>query len=83
MKSRKKISAGDILGWFGYKVNYLKNNHVTSLGYPNNLDRGEQLHEVIQSMNDHLFTLPHETLALIGELSVQAIPPTQHGRVPK
>lgn len=45
-KTGKKASIGDVLGWFGYKTNSLKGNHITSLGYPSNIDQGEQMHEV-------------------------------------
>ena len=40
---------GDVTGWLGFKTGALFNNHVTMLGYPNNFDRGEQMHRVDSS----------------------------------
>jgi V8-like Glu-specific endopeptidase len=37
---------GDVTGWLGFITRDLSPNHVTMLGYPNNLDSGEQMHQV-------------------------------------
>lgn len=37
---------GDVLGWLGWKINALKQNHVHILGYPKNLDNGTKMHQV-------------------------------------
>jgi hypothetical protein len=42
-----EVSIGDCLGWFGFTINNLKDNHVTSLGYADNFDEGKKLHQVI------------------------------------
>lgn len=40
---------GDVTGWLGFKTNQLSPNHITMLGYPANLDRGEQMHQTHSS----------------------------------
>jgi hypothetical protein len=40
---------GDVTGWLGFKTNQLSPNHITMLGYPANLDRGEQMHQTNSS----------------------------------
>eukprot|EP01125_Pyxidicula_operculata_P010419 TRINITY_DN3427_c0_g1_i6.p1 TRINITY_DN3427_c0_g1~~TRINITY_DN3427_c0_g1_i6.p1 ORF type:complete len:370 (-),score=41.00 TRINITY_DN3427_c0_g1_i6:44-1153(-) len=39
-------SIGELLGWFGMKLNALEGNHVTSLGYPVDFDNGQKMHKV-------------------------------------
>jgi V8-like Glu-specific endopeptidase len=45
---------GDVAGWLGFKTNQLSPNHVTMLGYPANLDRGEQMHQTNSSDWDNV-----------------------------
>jgi len=44
---------GDLLGWLGWKLNALKKNHVHMLGYPENLDGGEVMHQVTAQIKKH------------------------------
>ena len=37
---------GNVLGWLGWQTHSLRANHVHSLGYPGNLDRGNIIHQV-------------------------------------
>ena len=37
---------GDVTGWLGYELRTLVDNHVTMLGYPQNHDSGERMHQV-------------------------------------
>jgi V8-like Glu-specific endopeptidase len=50
---------GDLLGWLGWKANALKKNHVHMLGYPENLDGGEVMHQVTAQIKKH--TLANNT----------------------
>jgi V8-like Glu-specific endopeptidase len=44
---------GDLLGWLGWKTNALKKNHVHMLGYSENLDGGEVMHQVTAQIKKH------------------------------
>ena len=37
---------GSDTGFLGYQINSLRFNHATILGYPQNIDQGEQMHQV-------------------------------------
>lgn len=41
----KRVSVGELVGWLGWQTDYAANSHVTILGYPGNLDRGERLQQ--------------------------------------
>jgi hypothetical protein len=41
----RRSSIGDVTGWLGWKVFATPDDHLTSLGYPFNLDRGERLQQ--------------------------------------
>jgi V8-like Glu-specific endopeptidase len=40
---------GDVTGWLGFKTNQLAPNAITILGYPVNLDGGQQMHHTTSS----------------------------------
>lgn len=44
---------GDLVGWLGWRLNALKKNHVHMLGYPENLDGGEVMHQVTAQIKKH------------------------------
>ncbi len=47
---------GQVTGWLGWQTQRLTPNHVHILGYPSNLDRGAQMHQVTSSSFDCCFT---------------------------
>jgi len=47
---------GEVTGWLGWKSKSLSPNHLHILGYPSNLDQGNQLHQVTSSSSDCCFT---------------------------
>jgi V8-like Glu-specific endopeptidase len=53
---------GEVTGWLGWKTRSLSPNHLHILGYPSNLDQGNQLHQVTSSSFDCCFA----TTAIYG-----------------
>ncbi len=39
-------AVGDVTGWLGWRTRKLSPNHVHILGYPGNLDDGDEMHQV-------------------------------------
>jgi hypothetical protein len=58
-KSGQRI--GDATGFFGYAINKLSPNHITSLGYPVNLDSGQRMEinnsQIIKSGGNNTFLI--------------------------
>jgi hypothetical protein len=51
----RRASIGDVTGWLGWNVFATPDNHLTSLGYPGNLDRGERLQQTHAQVSDLKF----------------------------
>ena len=47
---------GEVTGWLGWKTNFLSPNHLHILGYPSNLDGGNEMHQVASGGFDCCFT---------------------------
>ena len=52
MNDQKGVKIGDKTGWFGFETNSLDGNNVTTLGYPNNLDKGELMQQNQAQVDD-------------------------------
>lgn len=50
---------GSDTGFLGYQINSLRFNHATILGYPHNIDHGEQMHQVA---SEHAGALLHHVV---------------------
>ena len=46
MDDLEEQKIGDVTGWLGYELRTLVDNHVTMLGYPENHDRSERMHQI-------------------------------------
>jgi V8-like Glu-specific endopeptidase len=47
---------GEVTGWLGWKTKSLTPNHLHILGYPSNLDKGTEMHQVTSGGSDCCFT---------------------------
>ena len=49
-------SIGQVTGWLGWRTKSLTPNHLHILGYPGNLDKGKEMHQVTSGEYDCCFT---------------------------
>ncbi len=47
---------GEVTGWLGWRTKSLTPNHLHILGYPSNLDKGTEMHQVTSGSYDCCFT---------------------------
>ena len=63
----RRATIGDVTGWLGWNAFATPDNHLTSLGYPFNLDRGERL----QQTHAQVFDLEFPNAFLFGSYHSQ------------
>jgi len=63
----RRATIGDVTGWLGWNAFATPDNHLTSLGYPGNLDRGERL----QQTHAQVFDLEFPNAFLFGSYHSQ------------